>query len=268
MVGEVTKAFDTYDKALKAYRFNDAANAAYVFVRGILCDRYLEFTKPTFFSDDAAAIKETRATMAWVIDQALILLHPIMPFITEELWGTIADRENMLVHQDWPEHSYTDAAADKEMSWVVSVIDSIRSIRTEMNVPAGAKLPMLLQELDGAGRTAWDNNEALIKRLARIESLTEVADLPKGAVTVPVEGGVFALPLADVIDISAEKERLEKTIGKLAKEMGGLRGRLNNPKFVASAPDAVVAESRVQLEQKEAEEAKLKAAMQRLDDLG
>jgi len=191
-----------------------------------------------------------------------------MPFITEELWGIIADRENMLVHQDWPEHSYTDAAADAEMHWVVSVIDSIRSIRTEMNVPAGAKLPMLLQELNAAGRTAWNNNEALIKRLARIDCLTEVKELPKGAVTIAVEGGVFALPLADVIDISAEKERLEKAMGKLAKEMGGLRGRLNNPKFVASAPDAVVADSREQLTQKEAENSKLKMAMQRLDDLG
>jgi len=270
MVGEAAKAFEVYNKALTAYRFNDAANAAYVFVRGVLCDRYLEFTKPVFFSDDTAAIRETRATMAWVIDQSLILLHPIMPFITEELWGTIADRNNMLVHQDWPElpMNLVDADADREINWVISLIDSIRSARAEVNVPAGAKVPMLLQEMDAAGRTAWGNNEALIMRMARIESLTEAAELPKGAVTIAVDGGTFALPLADIIDVSAEKERLEKTLGKLAKDLGSLRGRLNNPKFAQSAPEAVVIETRELLAQKEEEEAKLKAALQRLVDIG
>ncbi len=271
MVGEAAKAFDAYNAALDAYRFNDAASAAYVFVRGTLCDRYLEFTKPTFFSDDASAIKETRATMAWIIDQSLIMLHPIMPFITEELWGTIAKRDNMLVHQDWPQYTaadLVDADADREMGWVTDLVDKIRSVRTEVNVPAGAKIPMLLQNLDAAVRTAWANNEALIKRLARIDSLTETETLPKGAVTIAVEGGVFALPLADIIDVSAEKERLEKSLLKLEKDMGGLRGRLNNPKFVESAPNAVVAESRELLAQKEEEAAKLNAAMDRLAEMG
>ncbi|MCF6317470.1 MAG: valine--tRNA ligase [Marinosulfonomonas sp.] len=271
MVGEAAKAFDAYNAALDAYRFNDAASAAYVFVRGILCDRYLEFTKPTFFSQDAAAIKETRATMAWIIDQSLIMLHPIMPFITEELWGLTATRKNMLVHQDWPQYTaadLVDADADREMGWVTDLVDKIRSVRVEVNVPAGAKIPMLLQNLDDAGRTAWANNEALIKRLARVETLTETTALPKGAVTIAVEGGVFALPLADIIDVSAEKDRLEKSLGKLEKDMGGLRGRLNNPKFVESAPDAVVAESRELLAQKEEEAAKLNAAMDRLAEMG
>ncbi len=271
MVGEAAKAFDAYNAALEAYRFNDAASASYVFVRGVLCDRYLEFTKPTFFSKDAAAIKETRATMAWIIDQSLIMLHPIMPFITEELWGITAARDNMLVHQDWPQYTAADLVdpeADREMSWVSDLVDKIRSVRTEVNVPAGAKIPMLMQNLNAAGRSAWANNEALIKRLARIDSLTEVEILPKGAVTIAVEGGVFALPLADIIDVAAEKERLEKTLGKLEKDMGGLKGRLNNPKFVASAPDAVVAESRELLAQKEEEAAKINAAMARLAEMG
>lgn len=271
MVGEAAKAFDTYNTALKAYRFNDAASAAYVFVRGVLCDKYLEYTKPTFFSEDTAAIAETRATMAWIIDQCLILLHPMMPFITEELWGITGKRANMLVHQDWPTYTAADLVdpdADREMNWVTDLVDKIRSARAEVNVPAGAKIPMLQQSLDGAGSKAWTNNEALIMRLARIETLTETADLPKGAVTIAVDGGVFALPLADIIDVAAEKERLEKTLGKLQKDLGGLKGRLNNPKFVASAPDAVVAESRELLAQKEEEAAKLKAAMTRLADIG
>jgi valyl-tRNA synthetase len=199
------------------------------------------------------------------------MLHPIMPFITEELWGSITDRPKMLVHADWPTYTaaeMVDTVADHEMNWAISLIESIRSVRTEMHVPAGAKIPMLLQEMDAKGRTAWANNEALVKRLARIENLTETSELPKGAVTIAVEGGVFALPLADIIDISAEKERLEKSLAKLEKEMGGLKGRLNNPKFVASAPEEVVAESRELLAQKEEEAGKLKAAMQRLDDMG
>ncbi len=271
IVGETARALDQLNASLEAYRFNDAASGLYAFVWGKVCDWYVELSKPIFFGEDQAAIKETRATMAWVIDQCLIMLHPIMPFITEELWGSIAGRPKMLVHADWPTYTaaeMVDAVADHEMNWVISLIESIRSVRTEMRVPAGAKVPMLVQELDAKGRTAWANNEALIKRLARIESLTEAPELPKGAVTIAVEGGVFALPLADIIDISAEKERLEKSLAKLEKDMGGLKGRLNNPKFVASAPEEVVAESRELLAQKEEEAAKLKAAMQRLADMG
>ncbi|HHI71197.1 MAG TPA: valine--tRNA ligase, partial [Rhodobacteraceae bacterium] len=268
IVGETARALAATNTALEAFRFNDAANGLYSFVWGKVCDWYVEFSKPLLQSDDTAVVAETRATMAWVIDQCLILLHPIMPFITEELWGSIADRPNMLVHQDWPDYDFADPAADAEMNWVVHLIESIRSIRTEMRVPAGAKLPMLVQELDSAGRTAWANNESLILRLARIESLTDAPELPKGAVTIAVEGGTFALPLADVIDVSAEKERLQKSLAKLEKDMGGLKGRLNNPKFVASAPEEVVAESRELLAQKEEEASKLKAAMQRLADMG
>ena len=271
IVGETARALDHLNASLDAYRFNDAASGLYAFVWGKVCDWYVELSKPIFFGEDQAAITETRATMAWVIDQCLIMLHPIMPFITEELWGSIADRPKMLVHADWPAYTaaeMVDAVADHEMNWVISLIESIRSVRTEMHVPAGAKIPMLVQELDATGRTAWANNEALIKRLARIENLTEAPELPKGAVTIAVEGGVFALPLADIIDISAEKERLEKSLAKLEKDMGGLKGRLNNPKFVASAPEDVVAESRELLAQKEEEAAKLKAAMQRLADMG
>ncbi len=268
IVGETARALAATNTALEAFRFNDAANGLYSFVWGKVCDWYVEFSKPLLQSDDTTVVAETRATMAWVIDQCLILLHPIMPFITEELWSSIADRPNMLVHQDWPDYDFSDPAADAEMNWVVHLIESIRSIRTEMRVPAGAKLPMLVQELDDAGRTAWANNESLILRLARIENLTEAPELPKGAVTIAVEGGVFALPLADVIDVSAEKERLQKSLTKLEKEMGGLKGRLNNPKFVASAPQEVVAESRELLDQKEEEASKLKAAMQRLADMG
>jgi valyl-tRNA synthetase len=271
IVGETAIALEEVNKSLTAYRFSDAASTLYAFVWGKVCDWYVEMTKPIFFGEDAAAIAETRATMAWVIDQCLILLHPIMPFITEELWGSIAARPKMLIHTDWPEYTaadLVDANADRELNWVISLIDAVRSARQQMHVPAGLKIPMLVSALDDAGRTAWSGNEAVIKRIARIESLTDVENFPKGVVTVTVEGGSFGLPLADIIDISAEKERLEKFLTKLAKELGGLRGRLNNPKFAASAPADVVAETRANLLTREEEEAKLNAARQRLADLG
>ena len=269
IVGETAKARIMVDEALDAYRFNDAANGLYAYVWGKVCDWYLEFAKPLLNSDDEAVVAETRATMAWVIDQCLVLLHPIMPFITEQLWGDIADRDHMLVHQEWPTYGaeLVDEAAGRELNWVIQVIDNIRSARAQVHVPAGLKIPVILQDMDDAGRTAWAGNEALIKRMARIDSLTEMAELPKGCITVPVDGGTFAMPLADIIDVDEEKARLEKTLGKLAKELGGLRGRLNNPKFAESAPEEVVAEARANLAAREAEEAKINEALTRLADI-
>ncbi len=231
----------------------------------------MEFAKPLLNSDDAAVVAETRTTMAWVIDQCLVLLHPIMPFITEELWGILGERSKMLIHADWPTYTaadLVDADADREMNWVLTLIEEIRSSRAQMHVPAGLKLAMLQLDLDDAGQGAWDRNETLIKRLARIDSLSAVDTAPKGCITIAVEGGTFALPLADVIDVAEEKARLEKSLQKLAKELGGLLGRLKNPKFVASAPDEVVEETRELAAQKEDEKAKLEAALVRLAELG
>ena len=270
IIGEVAKAREEVDAALKAYRFNDAANTLYAFTWGKVCDWYLEFSKPLFNSDDEALIAETRATMNWVLDQVLILLHPFMPFITEELWNMDPAREKMLVHANWPEYTAADlldAKADHEMNWAISLIEAVRSARMQMHVPAGLKVPMLQIDLDDTGRTAWANNEALIRRMARIDSLSVAAQVPKGAVTIPVEGGTFALPLADIVDVDAEKNRLEKSLAKLEKEIGGLSGRLNNPKFVESAPEAVVAETRANLAAREEEAEKLKAALVRLEEL-
>ncbi|SLN61758.1 Valine--tRNA ligase [Pseudoruegeria aquimaris] len=271
IIGETAKARIATDEALTGYRFNDAATGLYAYVWNVVCDWYVEFAKPLLNSEDEAIVAETRATMAWVIDQCLILLHPIMPFITEELWGAISqERATMLVHAPWPTYGteLVDADADREMNWVVGLIESIRSTRAEMHVPAGAKIPMVQLELDEAGKGAWARNAALILKLGRIEALSEAAEAPKGAVTIAVPGGTFCLPLADIIDVAEEKARLEKTLGKLAKEMGGLRGRLNNPKFVASAPEEVVEESRALLAEKEGEEAKLRAALARLAEIG
>jgi valyl-tRNA synthetase len=160
-----------------------------------------------------------------------------------------------------------DAQADREMNWTISLIEAVRSARAQMHVPAGLKVPMILSDLDEAGRAAWAANEGLIKRLARIDSLTEGA-FPKGTITIPVEGGTFGLPLEGVIDISEEIARLQKSIDKLAKEIGGLKGRVNNPKFAASAPPEVVEEARQNLALRTEEDSKLKEALARLEEIG
>ena len=143
IIGEVAKTRATVDEALQAYRFNDAANALYAFVWGTFCDHYLEFTKPVFDGEDAAAKTETRATYAWALDQCLILLHPIMPFITEELWGK-KGRPKMLVHADWPTYGneLVDAEADAELNWVIRLIEATNSARAQMGVPAGKLHPV------------------------------------------------------------------------------------------------------------------------------
>ncbi|WP_170516944.1 valine--tRNA ligase [Ruegeria atlantica] len=270
IIGETARVRAEVDAALESYRFNDAANGLYAFVWGKVCDWYVELSKPLLQGDDAEAQAETRATMRWVLDQCMVLLHPIMPFITEELWGLTGNRAKMVVHADWPTYAVADlidADADREMNWVISVIENTRSARAQMRVPAGLYVPMLVTEIDAHGQAAWDRNEALIKRLARIDSLTKVDDLPKGTISIAAPGATFGLPLADIIDIGAEKERLEKAKGKLAKELGGLRGRLNNPKFVASAPEEVVAEAKANLAAREEEEEKLNEALARLAEI-
>jgi valyl-tRNA synthetase len=266
IIGEAARVRVEVDAALAEYRFDHAANALYAFVWGKVCDWYVEFAKPLFDGDAAA---ETRATMGWVLDQCMILLHPMMPFITEELWQTTGNRAKMLVHTDWPAYGedLVDAASMREMTWAISLIEDIRSARAQMHVPVGLKLDMLQLSLDDAGRTAWARNEALIRRLARIESLAEAAQAPKGAITIAVEGGTFAIPLEGVIDIAEEKARLTKTLEKLEKDLNGLRGRLSNPAFLASAREEVVDETRDKLEQGEDEAGKLRAALARLAEL-
>ncbi len=270
ILGETARIREEVDAALAAYRFNDAANALYAFVWGVVCDWYVEFSKPLLMDGTEAERAETQAAMAWVLDQCLILLHPFMPFITEELWGTLGRRDKMLVHADWPGYAaadLVDGAAEAEMRWAISLIEGIRSARAQMNVPVGLYVPLVRTEADAAARAAWANNEALIKRLARVESLEEAAEAPKGALTVATHGASFALPLADIIDVEAEKARLTKALAKLEREAGGLRGRLGNPKFIESAPEEVVEEARENLARREEEIGQLTAALARLAEL-
>jgi valyl-tRNA synthetase len=269
IMAETAKTLLLVDESFGAYRFNDAALGLYSFVWGKVCDWYVEFAKPLF---DGEYAEETKATMRWVLDQCFIMLHPIMPFITEELWELTApqsDRAKMLVHADWPTYNpdLHDVLAEGEMNWVIELIEAIRSSRTQMGVPVGLKLPMVLAEADEAARAALANNEALIFRLARVDSITE-APIPKGAISIPAQGALFGLPLEGVIDIGKEKARLEKALGKMEKDISGMKGRLNNPKFIANADPEVVEETRDNLARAEEEAEKVRQAVARLAELG
>ena len=266
IIGEAAKTLAEVNDALQTYRFDTAADALYKFVWGRVCDWYVEFAKPLFDGPDAA---ETRATMAWVLDQCMILLHPIMPFITEDLWSTTGTRAKLLVHTDWPTLPATliDPEADKEMAFVTTLIDEIRSARSQVHVPVGLKTDLIALNLTDAARAAFDRNQSLIRRLARVETFSE-GTAPKGAITLPAPGATFAIPLAGLIDITEEKSRLQKTMDKLAKEISGLKGRLNNPNFAASAPEDVVTEAQSNLDARLDEAAKLEAALTRLAELG
>jgi valyl-tRNA synthetase len=265
IIGETARTLAEVNEALENYRFDTAADALYKFVWGKVCDWYVEFAKPLFDGPDA---QETRQTMAWVLDQSMILLHPFMPFITEELWGTTGKREKLLVHTDWPDlpASLIDRDADAEMSFATSLIDDIRSARAQVHVPVGLKADLVATSLTDAARQAFQRNETLIKRLARIDAVTE-GPAPKGSIAVAAEGAAFAIPLQGLIDIAEEKSRLQKALEKLGKEIGGLKGRLDNPNFARSAPEDVVMEATANLEARQEEAAKLQEALRRLSDL-
>lgn len=263
ILGETARARIAVDEALANYRFNDAAQTLYAFVWGKVCDWYVEFAKPLFDGEQAG---ETRATMRWVLDQCLILLHPFMPFITEDLWQQTGPRQKLCVHADWPTYGpeIADTQADREMGWVLSLIEGVRSSRAQMRVPVGLKLPMLAVDQDAAAAEAYARNASLIERLARIDGLHPTTTLPKAALTVTVEGATYALPIDGVIDVKAEADRLAKGLEKLDKDIAGLNGRLSNPRFVASAAEEVVEEARGQLAEKSDEAARLREVLAKL----
>ena len=266
IVGETVKTLNEVNIAFDQFRFNDAAQALYSFVWGTVCDWYVELSKPLLNSDDSKIKNETRQTMGWVIDHCLILLHPIMPFITEELWETLSKRKEMLVHCDWPEYDSVliDHAADLEMNWVVNLIESIRSARAQLRVPAGLKIPMIFVEMDSEAKQAWENNSEMIQKLARITELTSADEIPKGSIAISAKGASFALPLEGIIDVEEEKKRLSKSLDKLQKEISALKGRLQNSKFIESAPEEVILETQENLVLREEEEAKLSSAASEL----
>ncbi|MDT2022008.1 valine--tRNA ligase [Methylocella sp. CPCC 101449] len=270
IIGELARATGEVTTAIETYRFNEAAAAVYRFVWNIFCDWYLELGKPVLQgAEDGAAKTETRATTAYVIDEIAKLLHPFMPFITEELWAIKGaegpKRESVLALAAWPSNVIAgDEAAEAEIGFVVDLVSEVRSVRAEMNVPAGAQMPLVLAGADAEVRRragAWD---ATIKRLARLSEISFADAPPPESAQMIVRGVVAALPLAGIVDLAAEKTRLTKEIAKEEGEVRRVDAKLNNADFVRRAPEEVVEENRERREEALSRIGKLKAALERL----
>jgi valyl-tRNA synthetase len=244
IIGETERTAKAVTAAIEGYRFNEAAQAIYDFVWGQVCDWYLELTKSILATGEAAAQAETRACAAWVLDQSMALLHPFMPFITEELWEKTAGalpRASLLVLSDWPKlDGLADAAADAEIGSLIELISQVRSVRTEMNVPAGAKVPLLVVGAPNAIEARIAHHAETIKRLARAETIEFVASAPKGAAAIVAGDVSAALPLAGLIDLDAERKRLDKTIEAHRGDIAKMDAKLSNPNFMSrAAPEAI-----------------------------
>ena len=268
IVGETANTLRAVDAALANYRFNDAANALYDFVWHKVCDWYLEFSKPLLDVEKADIAEETRNTIGWVLDKCFILLHPIMPFITEKLWAMQAKRDVMLIHASWPESdkmvfSYQQDAL-REIGWVITLIENIRSLRVQLRVPAGAKLRLESQNMSSWAQDVWRENASIIQRMARIELLDKVSEFSKIGARFEIFNDSFALILSDVVDLNAERTRLQEQLEKLENEATKLQARLDNPKFKKSAPEEVVQATEENLHARAQEAQKLRTAFESL----
>jgi len=266
IISEVAKTTLGVATAFDAFRFNDAADTIYHFAWHAFCDWYVELIKPVFWGEDEAAQTETRAVAGWVLDQILVLLHPFMPFITEDLWHATHERRDYdLIAAKWPTATKIDTAAADEVNWAIKFISEIRSTRAEMNVPAGAKATAWVvgaSEQTKGRMVVWQD---MICRLARLEKMESASEMEsQGAAQLVVDEATVYLPLADLMDLDAEKARLQKSLDKNRQEAGALKGRLGNEKFVAKAPPQVVAESKEQLAELEAQAQNIAAAIGRL----
>jgi valyl-tRNA synthetase len=269
IVGATARAAAAVGGAIEDYRFNEAANAAYDFVWGTFCDWYLELAKPILTGDQAEEKQETQATAAYVLDQILKLLHPIMPFVTEELWAETGKagggREKLLMLSDWPTlKGFEDAQADAEMTWLIDVVSGIRSVRQEMNVPPSAKINLVIVGAGEETGTRVESQLQALMRLARLEDVSYGSDVPSGSAQIVQGEATFALPLAGVIDLDAERARLAREIDKESAEIDKVDRKLGNPQFVAKAPPEVIEEQRERRAESVARQERLNAALARL----
>ncbi|WP_404426682.1 valine--tRNA ligase [Thalassospira australica] len=272
IVGKTAEAAKTVASGIESYRFNDAANGAYQFVWGTFCDWYLELAKPVLMGQDEGAKAEIRAVTAWALDQILLILHPIMPYITEELWEKSADnRATLLMSQDYPkfDDALIDRAAEDEIDFAIRLIGNIRGVRSEMNVPPAAEVPIYLVDASDAMKAVVSAQEAQIKRLARVAAVEfkeqgDVEIIAKGAIQTVVDGVTVFVSVADFIDVTAEKSRLEKEIDGKTKYIKGQEGKLSNESFVSRAPDHIVAIEKAKLEEARDTLAKLQEAHARI----
>jgi valyl-tRNA synthetase len=269
IAGESERALASITDALQAFRFNEAASAIYHFIWHVFCDWYLELIKPVLAGNDQEAIAETRAMTSWALDRALTLLHPFMPFVTEELWAKLASetegRKSFLMLAPWPERQgLENAEADAEISWVIRLVSEVRSVRAEMNVPAAAKVPLVISGASADTEARAKRHEGTLLRLARLETLS-FGKPPQGAVQIVLDEATLALPLAGVIDVDAESKRLKREIDRLGSDIKAIDAKLANEQFVSRAPEHVVEEQRERRVEAEATAARLEQALKRLE---
>jgi valyl-tRNA synthetase len=268
IAAETANAIGEVTAMIEAQRFNDAASTVYHFVYDIFCDWYVEITKPIFQTGSDVAKAETRATTAWARDQILKLLHPFMPFITEELWARTSEapRDTLLILAQWPTPIRIAGAdtAKAEMQWVIEMIKGIRSVRAEMNVPAGAKIQMLLTGTTDEAKARLARNREVILSLARLTSADTADAIPGGSAQFVLEEATVALPLGDVIDFAKERARLEKDLKKAEDEIARFDAKLSNEQFVSRAPEEVLTEQREKRAEAAALAARLADAVKRL----
>ncbi|CAN5272648.1 valine--tRNA ligase [soil metagenome] len=272
---ELVQAERAVSEAIEGGRFDDAASRLYQFVWNVFCDWYLELAKPVFQGTDEAAKAESRAMTAWTLDQTLKLLHPVMPFITEELWEQLAEEgvpraEAMLISAAWPDlpDSYRDAQASKNIGWLIEVVTKLRSSRVEIGVGPGVKLTLALENPPQDIKDRFENGRELIMTLARLSDITSVRDRPEQSVAIQVGGAMAFVPLAGLIDVAAERARIAKEIAAADSDIGHFNKKLGNPNFVAKAAPAVIEEQRAKLAEAEEGKARLIAALERIEAMG
>lgn len=269
IINAVKSCQEDIDKALENYRFNDAASTIYQFTWGTFCDWYLEFTKPILNGDENAAQAEVRQTTAWVLNQILKLLNPFMPFITEELNEQLGFKEEgkWIFSSEWPDYGseLEDDWAVKQIEWVIKIITEIRSVRADMNVPAKAEINMLVKDACDMTKQGFETYGDLIKKMARLSAIDYTDEAPKGSIQAVVDRITLVLPIADLIDLDKERERLQKEIAKLDSDINKISKQLDNQSFVANAPAEVVEEQKNRRAESETTKEKLVQALEQLN---
>jgi len=275
IIGEVVETVGKLNRAFEELRYDEMADAIYHFVWGTFCDWYVELIKPLPTPEEIDRLRsdgvlderweETRRVSAWVFDQVLVMLHPLMPFVTEELWSKMGERPYELIVAKWPSpEASVDIEAKAEIEWVRQLISDVRAARTAVNVPPGATLTAWISGMGSQTRKYLDNNVGLLVRMARIRGFSNVSAPNKNMLLVPAGDATFSLEVSEVIDLDAEKARLDKAAVAAEKERDSLAARLANPNFTERAKPEAVEKARADHEVKAAEAERLRAALERL----
>ena len=264
---ELAETVTSVTQGIEQFRFNEAAGTLYRFVWNQYCDWYLELLKPIFMGEDEAAKIEAQACAAYVLAETYKLLHPFMPFMTEELWEHTAARDGLLCHADWPTAGFADKAAADEVNWLIEIVSGIRSARAEMNVPPGAKAPLVIVGANALTKERSERHEAALERLARVEGVSFAEVAPRGAAQIVVGEATACLPLGSLIDLDAEKGRLVKSRDKTVGEIDRINAKLANEKFVANAKPELVEAEREKRAELTQQLASLDAALARLAEI-